>query len=57
MTGVILGGSGPLVAIQYQIAIMIAIFCGTAITVVAAILLTLRSAFAPAGTLDPHIFR
>lgn len=57
MTGVILGGSSPLVAIQYQIAIMIAIFCGTAVTVVAAILLTLRSAFTPYGTLDPAIFR
>ena len=57
MTGVILGGSSPLVAIQYQIAIMIAIFCGTAVTVVAAITLTLRSAFSPYGTLDPAIFR
>ncbi|NCA82222.1 MAG: ABC transporter permease [Opitutae bacterium] len=57
MTGVILGGSSPLVAIQYQIAIMIAIFCGTAITVVAVLLLTLRSAFTPYGTLDPSIFR
>jgi putative ABC transport system permease protein len=57
MTGVILGGSSPLVAIQYQIAIMIAIFCGTAVTVVAVLLLTLRSAFTPYGTLDPAIFR
>lgn len=57
MTGVILGGSDPATAIRYQIAIMIAIFCGTAVTVVAAILLTLRSAFTPAGTLDPAIFR
>ena len=57
MTGVILGGSDPATAIRYQIAIMIAIFCGTAVTVVSAILLTLRSAFTPAGTLDPTIFR
>ena len=57
MTGVILGGSSPLVAIQYQIAIMIAIFCGTTITVVAVLLLTLRSAFTPYGILDPSIFR
>lgn len=57
MTGVILGGSDPATAIRYQIAIMIAIFCGTAVTVVAAILLTLRSAFTPSGTLDPAIFR
>ena len=57
MTGVILGGSDPMTAIQYQIAILIAIFSGTALTVTAAILLTLRSAFTPAGTLDPSIFR
>lgn len=57
MTGVILGGSNPMVAIQYQIAIIIAIFCGTAVTVVAAILLTLRSAFTASGTLDSSIFR
>jgi hypothetical protein len=36
---------------------MIAIFCGTAVTVVAVLLLTLRSAFTPYGTLDPAIFR
>jgi len=57
MTGVILGGANPMLAIQYQIAIMIAIFCGTAVTVVAVLLLTLRSAFTPYGTLDPAIFR
>jgi putative ABC transport system permease protein len=57
MTGVILGGSNPRVAIEYQIAIMLAIFCGTAITVLAAILLTLRSAFSPAGILDTSLFR
>ncbi|MDD2239688.1 MAG: ABC transporter permease [Kiritimatiellae bacterium] len=57
MTGVILGGANPMVAIQYQIAIMIAIFCGTAVTVVAVLLLTLRSAFTPSGILDLTIFR
>jgi len=36
---------------------MIAIFCGTAVTVVAVLLLTLRSTFTPYGTLDPAIFR
>ncbi len=57
MTGVILGGSDPALAIRYQIAILIAIFCGTAVTVVGAILLTLRAAFKPSGVLDPSIFR
>jgi putative ABC transport system permease protein len=57
MTDVILGGSNLRVAIEYQIAIMLAIFCGTAITVLAAILLTLRSAFSPSGILDTSLFR
>ena len=56
MTGVILGGTDPAVAIKYQIAIMIAIFSGTAITVSSAILLTLRESFTPFGTLDQGIF-
>jgi putative ABC transport system permease protein len=56
MTGVILGGTDPFVAIKYQIAIMIAIFSGTAITVVIAILLTLRTSFTEAGVLDLNIF-
>jgi putative ABC transport system permease protein len=56
MTGVILGGTEPSLAIKYQIAIMLAILCGTAITVVSAIFLTLRTAFDPAGNLDPAIF-
>ncbi len=56
MTGVILGGTAPSVAIKYQIAIMLAIFCGTALTVVAAIMLTLRTAFDRYGNLDTDIF-
>jgi putative ABC transport system permease protein len=56
MTGVILGGTPPAVAIKYQIAIMLAIFCGTAVTVIAAILLTSRSAFNAYGVLDQEIF-
>jgi putative ABC transport system permease protein len=57
MTGVILGGTSPVVAIKYQIAIMIAIFSGTALTVVTAILLTLPVSFTPYGLLDRTIFR
>jgi len=56
MTGVILGGASPATAIKYQIAIMISIFSGTAITVALAIRLTTRSSFTPYGTLDPATF-
>jgi putative ABC transport system permease protein len=57
MTGVILGGANPMTAIKYQIAIMIAIFSGTAITVTLAIWLTMRSSFIPHGVLDRQIFK
>lgn len=56
MTGVILGGADPMTAIKYQIAIMIAILSGTAITVVLAILLTMRHSFTGYGMLDTTIF-
>ncbi len=56
MTGVILGGGDPMKAIKYQIAIMIAIFSGTAITVALGISLTLYSSFNPYGILDKTIF-
>ncbi|HUW62988.1 MAG TPA: ABC transporter permease [Candidatus Bathyarchaeia archaeon] len=57
MTGVILAGADPLTAIKYQIAIMIAIFSGTALTVALAIRLTMRRSFTAYGTLDADIFR
>jgi putative ABC transport system permease protein len=57
MTGVILGGTDPMTAIKYQIAIMVAILAGTAITVLAAIWLTTRSSFTPYGPLDGSIFK
>ena len=57
MTGVILGGANPMTAIQYQIAIMIAIFCGTSITLAVGIWLTTRRSFTPYGTLDHSIFK
>jgi len=57
MTGVILAGADPLTAIKYQIAIMIAIFSGTAITVFLAIWLTARGSFNAYGILDRTIFR
>lgn len=57
MTGVILGGADPMVAIKYQIAIMIAIFSGTTITVTLAIWLTIKSSFDGYGVLDREIFK
>jgi UDP-glucose/iron transport system permease protein len=57
MTGVILGGADPMVAIKYQIAIMIAIFCGTSITVFLAIWLTSKSSFTAYGVLDRSVFK
>jgi len=57
MTGVILGGADPMTAIKYQIAIMIAIFSGTAVTVYLAIRLTARIGFNSSGMLDREIFR
>ena len=45
MTGQILGGSPPLTAITYQIAIMIAILTSTAITSSFNLLITVETAF------------
>jgi len=56
MTGVILGGSAPMTAIQYQIAIMIAIFTGTNITILLGILLTRRVSFDAFGMLKKDVF-
>ena len=57
MTGVILGGASPMTAIFYQIAIMIAIFTGTSITVLLGIQLCRKTGFTRWGTLNPAIFR
>ncbi len=56
MTGVILAGVDPLTAIAYQIAIMIAIFSGTTLTVFLAIRLTVWKSFDAYGLLDKSIF-
>lgn len=56
MTGVILGGGNPMTAIKYQIAIMIAIFAGTAITVILAIRLTAAKNIGTEGLLRADIF-
>ncbi len=57
MTGVILAGADPMAAIKYQIAIMIAIFSGTAVTVYLAIRLTVKSSFNAFGILDRTVWR
>jgi putative ABC transport system permease protein len=57
MTGAILGGLDPMVAIRYQIAIMIAIFTGTSITILLGILFTRRAAFDDFGMLKKDIFK
>ena len=50
-------GIAPAAAIKYQIAIMISIFTGTAITVTLGIELTLKAAFSPFGILKEDIFK
>ncbi len=57
MTGIILGGTDPFVAIKYQIAIMMAIFSGTALAVILGILLTLKTSFDRSGVLDPDVLK
>ena len=56
MTGQILGGSVPLVAIKYQIAIMIAILASTVLSISLSILFTVRYSFHKNGVLKKKIF-
>lgn len=56
MTGVILAGADPATAIRYQIAIMIAIFSGTALTVFLALEWTCRISFNPYGIPNKEVF-
>jgi len=57
MSGQILGGSSPLVAIKYQITIMIAIFVSLNISVSLTLLFSIRSSFDGFGILSEHVFR
>ena len=57
MTGQILGGADPLVAVKYQILIMVAIFVSSFICIGLTILLTVRSCFNGYGILDKSIFK
>lgn len=56
MTGVILGGASPEVAIKYQVMIMISIVVSTIISVLLTILMTSRVCFTRFGTLQSDIF-
>lgn len=57
MTGVILAGTNPATAIRYQIAIMTAIFTGTALTVFLALILAVPRCFTPHGVPRPDLSR
>jgi putative ABC transport system permease protein len=57
MTGQILGGSSPLVAVKYQIAIMVAIAVALTMSTALTILMTLRVSFSDTGTLRNAVFQ
>jgi len=57
MTGQILGGSTPVTAIKYQIAIMLTIFVIVSLTVTLTTLFTIRSSFNDLGLLKPDVFK
>ncbi len=57
MTGQILGGASPMVAIKYQIALMIAVFAATNISIVLSIYTTSRRAFEKRGLLRKGIVK
>lgn len=57
MTGQILGGSSPLVAIKYQMMIMVAIFVSACVCVLLSILFSQKVAFDSAGRLREDIFK
>lgn len=56
MTGQILGGSSPVIAIKYQIMIMVSIFVGGVLNVVLAIRLSLKSSFDEFDMLKKDIY-
>ena len=57
MTGQILGGSSPVVAIKYQILIMLAVFVGSTINLMICILLANRKIFDSYGTIKANILK
>lgn len=57
MTGQILGGSDPIVAIKYQIMIVVAIFAGSVITFFVSVYISKSFAFDKLGKLNLKVFR
>ena len=57
MTGQILSGSSPVIAIKYQIMIMVAIFAGTVLSVYLGIVFTNRFVFKDTDMLDETILK
>ncbi|NOU58687.1 ABC transporter permease [Marinifilum caeruleilacunae] len=57
MTGQILGGSSPVVAIKYQILIMLAVFVGSTLNLMICILLANRHIFDSFGSIKPNILK
>lgn len=57
MTGQILGGSIPIVAIKYQIAIMLCIFYTEYFATILCILFSLKIGFSPMDVLNKNIFK
>jgi len=57
MTGQILGGSSPNVAIKYQIMLMLTIFVSTIISVVITIIIANRFIFDKYGNMKPGIMK
>lgn len=57
MTGQILGGSAPLTAVQYQIAIILAIYLATDLAGLLCVTFSMRRGFDPFGFLRDDIFK
>jgi putative ABC transport system permease protein len=57
MTGQILGGSNPLVAIKYQVVILIAIYVATDLSALLSITFSKKKGFTPYGFLNQDIFK
>lgn len=55
MTGQILGGTDPMVAIKYQLVILVAIFVMLSVSVTISLVLSVRSSIEPTGFIKIHI--
>jgi putative ABC transport system permease protein len=57
MTGQIIAGSSPILAVKYQMAIMVGIYVSTVMTVAIGIFMTIRSSFDDYGILKKDVFK